>query len=61
MSARVGTRYNPVIKEFYTRLVATGKPKKVVLTACIRKLLTILNAMMKNNEAWDPLYHQHAS
>ncbi|BBJ65434.1 IS110 family transposase [Enterobacter asburiae] len=61
MSALVGTRHNPVIKEFYTRLVAAGKPKKVALTACIRKLLTILNAMLKNNEAWDPLYHQHAS
>jgi len=61
MSALVWTRHNPVIKEFYTRLVAAGKPKKVALTACIRKLLTILNAMLKNNEAWDPLYHQHAS
>lgn len=61
MSALVGTRHNPVIKEFYTRLVAAGKPKKVALTACIRKLLTILNTMLKNNEAWDPLYHQHAS
>lgn len=47
MSALVGTRHNPVIKEFYTRLVAAGKPKKVALTACIRKLLTILNAMLK--------------
>lgn len=61
MSALVGTRHNPVIKEFYTRLVAAGKPKKVALTACIRKLLTILNAMLKKNEAWDPMYHQHAS
>ncbi|MCG3099975.1 IS110 family transposase [Enterobacter sp. DRP3] len=61
MSALVGTRHNPVIKEFYTRLVAAGKPKKVALTTCIRKLLTILNAMLKNNEAWDPLYHKHAS
>lgn len=61
MSALVGTRHNPVIKEFYTRLVAAGKPQKVALTACIRKLLTILNAMLKNNEAWDPLYHKHAS
>ena len=61
MSALVGTRHNPVIKEFYTRLVAAGKPKKVTLTACIRKLLTILNAMLKKNEAWDlvwPLYIQ---
>jgi len=54
-------RHNPIIKEFYTRLVAAGKPKKVALTACIRKLLTILNAMLKKNEAWDPMYHQHAS
>ncbi|MBK0019546.1 IS110 family transposase [Kosakonia sp. S42] len=61
MSALVGTRHNPVIKEFYERLVAAGKPKKVALTACIRKLLTILNAMLKKNEAWDPLYHRHAS
>ncbi|MCK0258325.1 IS110 family transposase [Citrobacter freundii] len=61
MSALVGTRHNPIIKEFYTRLVAAGKPKKVALTACIRKLLTILNAMLKRNEVWDPMYHQHAS
>jgi transposase len=46
MSALVGTRHNPVIKEFYTRLVA-AENLKVALTACIRKLLTILNAMLK--------------
>ncbi|RLO39861.1 IS110 family transposase, partial [Serratia marcescens] len=56
-----GTRHNQVIKEFYTCLVAAGKSKKVALTACIRKLLTILNAMLKKNEAWDPMYHQPAS
>lgn len=61
MSALVGTRHNPVIKEFYKRLVAAGKPKNVALNACIRKLLTILNTMLKNNETGDPLYHQHAS
>ncbi|EBI7230358.1 IS110 family transposase [Salmonella enterica] len=61
MAALVATRHNPVIRDFYTRLVAVGKPKKVALTACIRKLLTILNAMLKKNEAWDPLYHSHAS
>nr|AXH01578.1 Mobile element protein [Serratia marcescens]AXH01968.1 Mobile element protein [Serratia marcescens]AXH02866.1 Mobile element protein [Serratia marcescens] len=61
MSALVGTRHNQVIKEFYTCLVAAGKSKKVALTACIRKLLTILNAMLKKNEAWDPMYHQPAS
>lgn len=42
-------------------LVAAGKPKKVALTVCIRKLLTILNAILRKNEAWDPMYHQHAS
>lgn len=61
MSALVRTRHNPVIKEFYTRLVAAGKSKKVALMACIRKLLTILNALLKKHEAWDPMYHQHAS
>lgn len=61
MSALVGTRHNPVITEFYTRLIAVGKPKKVALTACIRKLPTILNTMLKKNEAWDPLYHRHGS
>ena len=50
-------RYNPVLRDFYDRLVATGKNKKVVLTACMRKLLTILNAMVKHNTRWDP---QHA-
>lgn len=47
MAALVASRYNPVIKAFYTRLLAAGKPKKVALVACMRKLLTILNAMVK--------------
>lgn len=47
MAALVATRWNPVIKAFYARLLAAGKPKKVALVACMRKLLTILNAMMK--------------
>lgn len=46
MAALVATRFNPVIKVFYMRLLAAGKPKKVALVACIRKLLTILNAML---------------
>lgn len=54
MAALVATRHNPVIKTFYTRLVAAGKPKKVCLTACMRKLLTILNAMMKQRRPWAP-------
>ena len=52
MAALVATRFNPVIREFYTRLCATGKAKKVALVACMRKLLTILNSMLKHNVPW---------
>lgn len=52
MAAMAGIRWNPVIKSFYDRLCAAGKAKKVALTACMRKLLTILNAMIKNNTVW---------
>ncbi len=52
MGAPVGSRYNPVIREFYDRLVAAGKPKKVALVACMRKLLIILNSMCRNNVYW---------
>lgn len=54
MSTLVATRFNPVIREFYERLLAAGKEKKVALTACMRKLLTILNAMVKNQQRWEP-------
>ena len=54
MSALVATRRNPVIREFYDRLLAAGKLKKVALTACMRKLLTILNAMVKHQQRWQP-------
>ena len=54
MAALVGTRHNPVLRDLYQRLVAAGKPKKVALTACMRKLLTILNAMLKHRSAWMP-------
>jgi transposase len=47
MAALVASRHNPAIKPFYERMVAAGKPKKVALVACMRKLLTILNAMVK--------------
>ena len=47
-------RCNPVIKEFYGRLVKAGKPPKVALTACMRKLLTVLNAMLRHGTPWDP-------
>jgi len=53
MAALVASRYNPVIKDFYLRLCARGKPKKVALTACMRKLLLILNSMVKNEEKWN--------
>jgi transposase len=52
MSTLVATRYNPVIRGFYQHLLAAGKPKKVALTACMRKLLTILNAMLKHQTPW---------
>jgi transposase len=52
MAALVATRYNPAIKEFYGGLVASGKPKKVALVACMRKLLTILNALMRERTPW---------
>lgn len=53
MAALTAARHNAPIKAFYERLVATGKPKKVALVACMRKLLTILNAMVKSGKPWD--------
>lgn len=53
MATLSASRHNPVIRDFYQRLLAAGKPKKVALTACMRKLLTILNAMMRTGKAWD--------
>jgi transposase len=52
MSTLVAVRYNPVLKAFYQRLCTAGKAKKVALTACMRKLLTILNAMVKHQKPW---------
>ncbi|MDR5610195.1 MAG: hypothetical protein RAM38_06835, partial [Arsenophonus sp.] len=57
MAALVATHFNPVIKAFYMRLLAAGKAKKVALVACMRKLLTILNAMLRKNEEWNESYH----
>jgi transposase len=54
MAALSAKRYNPVIKQFWERLIAAGKPKKVALVACMRKLLIILNAMVRDNAQWDP-------
>ena len=52
MAALVGRRWNPQLRRFYERLRAAGKPKKVALIACARKLLTILNAMLRDNARW---------
>jgi transposase len=54
MAALVASRHNPVIRAFYQRLRLAGKPAKVALTACMRKLLVILNAMLKNRTHWNP-------
>ena len=50
-------RYNPVIRAFYERLIAAGKPKKVALVACSHKLLRILNAMARTNQPWSDALH----
>lgn len=61
MAATVASRFNPLIRPLYERLVAANKPKKVALVACIRKLLTILNAMLKRHAVWDPEYAKRAA
>ena len=55
MSTLVAVRHNPVLAAFYLRLRAAGKVPKVALTACMRKLLTILNAMLKHRTRWAPV------
>jgi len=55
MGALAAVKWNPVIKAFYERLLAAGKHKKVALTACMRKLLTILNAMIQHQTKWHDL------
>ncbi|WXK40520.1 transposase [Mycetohabitans rhizoxinica] len=57
-AALVAARYNPTIKTFYARLVTVGKPKKVALVACMHKLLTILNAMVRTSKPWDESFHE---
>jgi transposase len=52
MGAVVAMRHNPIIKAFYDRLVERGKSKKLALTACVRKILVILNAMVRANQPW---------
>jgi transposase len=52
MAAMTATRCNPDIRAFYTRLLDAGKPKKVALTACLRKLLIVLSAIVRREGAW---------
>lgn len=54
MAALVASRFNPVLKDFYRRLLAAGKPKKLAITALMRKLLTILNAIARDQKPWQP-------
>ncbi len=54
VGALVASRFNPVIKSLYQRLCAAGKPKKVALVACMRKLLTIVNSMLRTKTPWNP-------
>ncbi len=57
MATLSAIRYNPAIKVFHSRLVAAGKPKKVAIVACMRKMLTILNAMLRDKATWDASKH----
>jgi transposase len=61
MATLVATRFNPTIRSFYQRLCAAGKAKKLALTACMRKLLTILNAMISHKTPWQPPPEEAAS
>ena len=54
MAALSAMKHNPVIRDFAARLYSKGKPPKVVITACIRKLVVILNAILKTNQSWQP-------
>jgi transposase len=60
MAALSAVRYNPVIKAFHQRLIAKVKPKKVALVACMHKILTILNAIVKSGSPWNPEHHKCA-
>lgn len=60
MAALSAIRSNPVITDFHRRLISAGKPKKVAMVACMRKLLTILNAMLRDQTRWDAAKHLQA-
>lgn len=55
MATLSATRFNPVVRAWYKRLLTAGKPKKVALVACMRKLLVVINAMLRNRERWQPI------
>lgn len=57
MATLTAVRHNPILKTHYARLLAAGKRKKVALVACMRKLLTMLNAIAKHGSRWDPTLH----
>lgn len=61
MAALVASRRNPVIQAFYERLVAAGKGSKVELVACMHKRLTILNAVFRTRQSWNPVLMPRAS
>lgn len=61
MAALSAARFDPTIKMFYQRLLAAGKPKKLALTACMHKLLTIINAVIKSGIPWQAGSPQHAN
>ena len=52
MATLTAIRFNPAIRAFYQRLIARGRPAKLALTACMRKLLTILNAILRDARPW---------
>jgi transposase len=60
MGTLVAVRHNPLLRTFYQRLLAAGKAKKVALVACMRKLLTILNTMLKHKTPWMAHHPLHA-
>ena len=61
MATMAAIKHNPVINVFHSRLIAAGKPKKVAIVACMRKLLTILNAMLRDQSMWDAARHLQAT
>ena len=54
MPTLVAIQHNPVIRDFYNHLIKNGKNKMVAVVACMRKILVILNSMVKNNQPWEP-------